>query len=369
MKVRVRGLNTTNTALIEDEVRSIEAQRDVAGVLEKLVDAKDRWAGMDCFRDISFEGFSPSADSANQVFADIRFVEGDKMTLGIFTEANKVAPEIRFNKNNLFGRGYSIFMDMQPSKSVGVVIPTEAAGATLFSPFRSLLQNAFPSLNTLLERGAGYCLSTTSLFKVGLKSAKPAYGNFTEYSIGRTKEGHTRNKYSDEWVMDTQATVGFGSVVRQTVSLFSRQRSLKNSETNKVKNTELNGFHYDATVDQRQYRAAQPSAGWAAWLSLQCAGKYAGLPSSSPSAADLFKFEARSHHITPITHNVSLHLQTKFGTISTPTGGVHMNDRFFVEVCLFLKIIFPILKKSHYSGVHPRVSTLIQPSFQKSKHT
>eukprot|EP01061_Rhynchopus_euleeides_P045321 TRINITY_DN8083_c0_g1_i1.p1 TRINITY_DN8083_c0_g1~~TRINITY_DN8083_c0_g1_i1.p1 ORF type:complete len:398 (+),score=82.38 TRINITY_DN8083_c0_g1_i1:46-1194(+) len=331
VRVRVTGLNRTQPSMISDEIRAIESQTTVAGVLDQLLIAKERWADMEIFRDVSLEGFSPTAEGGGKMLADIRFVEGDKMTLGVFTDANKVAPEVRFNKNNLFGLGYSVFVDLQPTKNVGVVIPPEAATPSAFVPIRDFMQSTFPTLNSLMERGSGYCLSTMSLFKVGVRSVKPAVGRWTEYGIGRSKETHTRNRYSDEWVMDTGVSVGFGQVVRQTLSLSTKQRSLMNGETKKLQSSELNGFHYDATIDQRQYNGAQPNAGWAAWFALQCAGSYAGLPSTTP-AVNHMKMELKTHHILPVIPSLlSLQLQTKLGTLFT-SEGVRVNDRYYAEV-------------------------------------
>eukprot|EP01064_Diplonema_japonicum_P002954 TRINITY_DN11917_c0_g1_i3.p1 TRINITY_DN11917_c0_g1~~TRINITY_DN11917_c0_g1_i3.p1 ORF type:complete len:419 (+),score=54.33 TRINITY_DN11917_c0_g1_i3:344-1600(+) len=292
---------------------------------------------MDCFSDIAFDGFAPAKEGLGNMFADIRVREGDSMSLGIYTDAQKISPEVKFTKSNINGMGYSTYLEVQPNKGIGVVVPYDNKEEGL-GGVSKYLRRYFPRVDDALQYGVGYALSSVSLFKFGVKSNAPYYGDWMEYNVSKQKDTHTRNKFTDEWVLDGGLRFGFGRTIRQTISLFSRSRDLKHP-SKPFLSSSISGFSYDATYDAREsyprpYSGMypQPTSGHAFWASVECTGKYSGMPSSDQATVSHVKAEIRAQKLfqvfPPFLH---LALSGKIGNVLGSQFDIKRNDRFYGE--------------------------------------
>eukprot|EP00659_Diplonema_papillatum_P019418 gene19418-29916_t len=350
VKVRVNGLKRTQMSVLEKEILKIEGQTSVQGVLSALAAAKDRWMEMECFRDISLDGFAPTKEGGQKMFVDLTFLEGDHTSLGVFTGAQKVWPEVRFNCSNIGGLAYSAHLDLQPNKVAGMPI-TDADGEGA-APWRRYFAWCPPPVERTLNRSCDYLFSTMALFRVGIRSNNPSFGNWTEYGAARSREAFTRNAATDEWVFDAGTRLGWTTPgVRHTLYLAAKRRVLAALDPSAVEGmplgvSHLNGIHYDATIDRRQYfsdpelRAYynHPVSGWASWFSLQLAGKYAGLASSAenPRHVNHIKTELKSHFVSPLFApymlvSANLRLGAVLAGSGPKSSNVLLNDRFYLE--------------------------------------
>eukprot|EP01059_Diplonema_ambulator_P004253 TRINITY_DN13959_c0_g1_i2.p1 TRINITY_DN13959_c0_g1~~TRINITY_DN13959_c0_g1_i2.p1 ORF type:complete len:534 (+),score=109.65 TRINITY_DN13959_c0_g1_i2:71-1603(+) len=338
VRVRTSGLTRTKRQILEKEIIDIERQTTVQGVLDALGRAKSRWMSMDCFSDIAFDGFAPAAEGAGNMFADVRFSEGENMSLGVYTDAQKISPEVKFTKNNINGMGYSAFVEVQPNKGIGVVIPYDDKEKGL-GGVSKYLRRVSTGLDDALQYGVGYFVSTFSLFKFGFKSNAPYYGDYMEYNLSRQKDTHTRNAWTDEWTFDGGARIGFGRTVRQSLSIFTRTRELKH-KSHPLITSSLSGFSYDAAYDTRRSYPhpswvklyPQPTSGHAFWASMEFTGKYAGMPSDDASNVSHVKAEVKAQKIIPLyPPYLHLTLSGRFGNIMRSQFEVQRSDRFYTE--------------------------------------
>ena len=255
VKVRTKGLRKTKFSVIESDIRSIERETTTIGVLRALEAAKERWGRLDCFTDISVDGFSPSSEGGSNLFTDIRFTEGGSMSLGVFTDAQRVAPEFKYSQKNIMGLAYNADIDV--------------------------------TLN-----------ASQYLFRTGVKSHNSNYGISTEYSACREKITHTRNSASDEWILGggTQLYLSpiklLGSELNHSFAINTSQRKLLLQQDVNVKRvdddlleslgeSQHNSFRYDFGFDRRKYDPTSgynhPVAGFALWGNILASGKYLGI--------------------------------------------------------------------------------------------
>lgn len=298
--------------------------------------------GMQCFRDVTLAGFSPSAEGGQMMFVDVKFRESDGFSLGVFTDAQRMAPEVKFSQNNMFGRAFSGYVEFSPKGSSGGAVGggmdgdgADDAGGT------GWMGNA---------AGRVPMPTSLSLFRIGLRSYKPWLGQYAEYSASRQRPWITRNDASDETVTQAGASTSFGGAVQNTFGISSQWREVQArtpekeellrqcGETESNRKDEVHGITWDLTTDRRRYHSdpdmrqvyPHPVGGWAAWCSLRGSGDTVGM--GSDGGVDGVRWEARLHRLFPVGRWLTLSCGLRAGAMhSPPHRKLALSDRFYAE--------------------------------------
>eukprot|EP01062_Namystynia_karyoxenos_P067330 TRINITY_DN61265_c0_g1_i1.p1 TRINITY_DN61265_c0_g1~~TRINITY_DN61265_c0_g1_i1.p1 ORF type:complete len:542 (+),score=167.66 TRINITY_DN61265_c0_g1_i1:82-1626(+) len=333
VKVRPSGLKRTRMSVLQAEIDDIERHGTVADVLRATERARARWMAKDCFSDVRVLGPAPSSEGGGLFFMDVAFREANSTSLGVFMDAQAQAPEIRFTRNNLLGRGYTGYFEAQSQASTQGGEAAEAAEGVAAAAQGLPNVHFFPS------------------FRAGLRSSSPWLGDWAEYSARRQRPYVSRNEASDETILEGGTQVGFSTgPLQHTVGLGSEWRTLKAGseagerslraagEGDSLGDSQAHSLSWAASIDRRspfpdpaaRERYPHPAGGWAAWASLRASGAPVGL--AGPGGVDAVRWEAKLHKLFSLGNWLALSCAGRAAGVHCAGDAVpRLNDRLYIE--------------------------------------
>eukprot|EP01065_Artemidia_motanka_P021908 TRINITY_DN26128_c0_g1_i1.p1 TRINITY_DN26128_c0_g1~~TRINITY_DN26128_c0_g1_i1.p1 ORF type:complete len:510 (+),score=110.94 TRINITY_DN26128_c0_g1_i1:77-1531(+) len=336
VKVRTKGMRQTKQSVIQKEIDMIESESTVAGVLKAAADAQERWNGKECFAEVVFDGPQPSREGGNHFFVDYRIREAGNVTFGVMTDAQELAPEIRCSHTNILGRGYSGYVELQPTAK------KEQAEEEQRQEWNPVMQS----------------------FRVGCRSNAPWVGRWTEYFCRHQKPAISRNVLSDETALEGGARVGWGGPWVHTVGLTSESRNAdavtdehrgwlrECGEDSSIGKFESHTLSWESAYDRRTFHTdselrsnyPHPTGGYGVWTSLKASGSFAGLQASS--GFDTLRAETKTHKLWNLANMAVASLCFRFGGMYSATPA-HLSHRMYIE-------------RDVVRG-HPRVGEVMRP--------